>query len=165
MLLSWSKFLCLSALESDVWSMSSAWHCGIQEMCVGSNNTHKSSRAFNLSTGMGFLWTTYFSPVQDPVYLPSSTFTWLTCGRLSLLIKPIQMEGVGVVCQTDTQTHILTLMLLLANVSNTKWCKKTFKKDWNLGAWVLIWEYAARFRWFSKTVPRTKVTPFIFYIT
>ena len=34
----------------------------------------------------------------------------------------------------------LTLMLLVANLANTKWGKKT-ENDQNPGTWVLIWEY------------------------
>ena len=37
-----------------------------------------------------------------------------------------------------------TLMLLMANLANIKWCKKPWKSDWNPGTWVLIWEYYAR---------------------
>ena len=37
----------------------------------------------------------------------------------------------------------LTLMLLVANLANTKGCKN-LKNDWNLGIWVLIWEYSSR---------------------
>ena len=36
----------------------------------------------------------------------------------------------------------LTLLLLLANFVNTKWCNK-LRNNWNLGIWVLIWEYSA----------------------
>ena len=36
-----------------------------------------------------------------------------------------------------------TLMLLVANLANTKWCKK-LRNDWNHDVWVLIWEYSAR---------------------
>ena len=36
----------------------------------------------------------------------------------------------------------LTLMLLVANLANTKWSKKP--ENWNPGTWVLIWEYSAR---------------------
>ena len=40
----------------------------------------------------------------------------------------------------------LTLMLLVANLANTKWCKKTEKNDWNPG--ILIWHYSERdFQW------------------
>ena len=35
-------------------------------------------------------------------------------------------------------------MLLVADLANTKLCKKTLKNDWNPGTWVLIWEYSAR---------------------
>ena len=36
-------------------------------------------------------------------------------------------------------------MLLVANLANTKWCKKNLKNDWNHGKlWVLIKEYSAR---------------------
>ena len=42
-------------------------------------------------------------------------------------------------------TFFLTLMLLMANLVNTKWCKKKLKKnDWNSSTWVLIWECSAR---------------------
>ena len=34
-----------------------------------------------------------------------------------------------------------TLMLLVANLANTKW-GKNMKNDWNPGTWVLIWEYS-----------------------
>ena len=37
----------------------------------------------------------------------------------------------------------LTLMLLVANLANTKWCKKLIN-DWNPSTWVLIWQYSAR---------------------
>ena len=41
----------------------------------------------------------------------------------------------------------LTLMLLVANLTNTKWCKNR-KNDWNPGKWVLILEYSSRaFQW------------------
>ena len=41
----------------------------------------------------------------------------------------------------------LTLMLLVANLANRKWCKN-MKNDWNPGIWVLIWKYSARaFQW------------------
>ena len=43
--------------------------------------------------------------------------------------------------------HWLTLMLLVANLVITKWCKK-MKNDLNHGVWVLVWEYSARaFHW------------------
>ena len=35
----------------------------------------------------------------------------------------------------------LTLMLLVAKLANTKWCKKR-KNVWNPDTWVLIWEYS-----------------------
>ena len=35
----------------------------------------------------------------------------------------------------------LTLMLLKANLANTKWCKNP-ENDWNPGTWVLIWDYS-----------------------
>ena len=61
--------------------------------------------------------------------------------------------------------QILTLLLLVANLANTKWWRKTWKlgnyplcyrwvtlpilndarnlkNDWNLGIWVLIWKYS-----------------------
>ena len=38
----------------------------------------------------------------------------------------------------------LTLMLLLAKLANTKWCKKTHENDWNPGTWVFFWEYSTR---------------------
>ena len=37
----------------------------------------------------------------------------------------------------------LTLIQLVANLANTKWCKN-LKNDWNSGTWVLIWEYSVR---------------------
>ena len=37
----------------------------------------------------------------------------------------------------------LTLMLLVANLANTEWCKN-LRNDWNPGKWVLIWEYSWR---------------------
>ena len=41
----------------------------------------------------------------------------------------------------------LTLMLLVANLADTKWCK-FLKNDRNPGKWVLIWEFSARaFQW------------------
>ena len=36
-----------------------------------------------------------------------------------------------------------SLMLLVANLANTKWCKKNTINDWSPGIWVLIWEYSA----------------------
>ena len=36
-----------------------------------------------------------------------------------------------------------TLILLVANLANKKWCKKP-ENDWNLGTCVLIWEYSTR---------------------
>ena len=42
---------------------------------------------------------------------------------------------------------VLTLMLLVANFTNIKWCKK-MKNDQNPRKWVLIWEYSKRaFQW------------------
>ena len=38
----------------------------------------------------------------------------------------------------------ITISLQLLIVANTKWCKKTPENDWNLGTWVLMWEYLAR---------------------
>ena len=37
----------------------------------------------------------------------------------------------------------LTLMLLVANLFHTKWCKKN-KNDWNPGTWILSWRYSVR---------------------
>ena len=37
----------------------------------------------------------------------------------------------------------LTLMLLVANLANTKWCKN-LENDWNPGIWVLIWKHSSR---------------------
>ena len=37
----------------------------------------------------------------------------------------------------------LTLLLLVANLANTKW-NEILKNDWNPGKWVLIWEFSAR---------------------
>ena len=36
-----------------------------------------------------------------------------------------------------------TLMLLVANLANTKWSKIS-ENDWNPGRWVLIWEHSSR---------------------
>ena len=51
----------------------------------------------------------------------------------------------------DSRTYsinLLTLMLLVANLANTKSCKKAKKNDWNPDKWVLIWEYSVRaFQW------------------
>ena len=44
----------------------------------------------------------------------------------------------------------LTLMLLVAYLAITKWCKNR-KNDWNLGIWVLIWEYSSRAIWWIPT--------------
>ena len=41
-----------------------------------------------------------------------------------------------------TGSH-LTRMLVVANLNNTKWCKKP-ENDWNPGIWVIIWEYSVR---------------------
>ena len=38
--------------------------------------------------------------------------------------------------------QLLTLIMLEADIANTKWHKK-LKNDWNPGVWVLIWEYSA----------------------
>ena len=38
------------------------------------------------------------------------------------------------------QAELLTLMLLVANLANTKWGKKA-ENDWNPGKWVLIWHF------------------------
>ena len=38
---------------------------------------------------------------------------------------------------------ILTLILLVANLGNAKWCKN-LKNDWNPGILVLIWEHSTR---------------------
>ena len=40
--------------------------------------------------------------------------------------------------------HSFTLMLLVTNLVNTKWCKN-LKNDWNPCTWVLIWECSARY--------------------
>ena len=41
----------------------------------------------------------------------------------------------------------VTLMLLVANLANTKWCKK-LKNDWNPGTWLLIWgDWLRAFQW------------------
>ena len=37
----------------------------------------------------------------------------------------------------------LNLMLLVANLTNTKWGKKS-ENDWKPGKWVIIWEYSER---------------------
>ena len=39
-------------------------------------------------------------------------------------------------------SSLLILMLLVANLDNTKWCKN-LKNDWNPGKWVLILEYSS----------------------
>ena len=48
-------------------------------------------------------------------------------------------------CQLNCQPWCisLTIMLLVANMVITKWCKKP-ENDWNPGKWVLIWEYSTR---------------------
>ena len=47
----------------------------------------------------------------------------------------------------QSQTFFLTLMLLIADLANTKWCKK-HENDWNPGSWVLISAYSVRaFQW------------------
>ena len=54
-------------------------------------------------------------------------------------------------CDTFNLYHryiALTLMLLVANLANTKWVKKKLKNFRNPGIWVLIWECSARaFQW------------------
>ena len=42
------------------------------------------------------------------------------------------------------EPNSLTLMLLLANLANTKLCKKKLRNYWNPGIWVLIWKYSTR---------------------
>ena len=39
----------------------------------------------------------------------------------------------------------LTLMLLVANFANTKWCKK-LKNNWYLGTWVFIWKLSNEYQ-------------------
>ena len=43
----------------------------------------------------------------------------------------------------STRLENLTLILLAADLANTKWSKKQ-KNDWNPGKWVLVWEYSVR---------------------
>ena len=46
----------------------------------------------------------------------------------------------------------LTLMLLVANLANSKWCQQTSKNDWNHGTRVLIWEHSEKdTQWISTS--------------
>ena len=85
------------------------------------------------------------------------TFAWGRSRRL-ISYEPLNM------CPEHLRNWVffiggnLTLMLLVANLANTKWCKK-LKNDRSPGTWVLIWEYSARhpkntnmtrLKWLSK---------------
>ena len=51
-----------------------------------------------------------------------------------------------------TATEPITLMLLVAYLANTKWCKN-LKKYWNPGTLVLIWEYSVRaIQWIPTSI-------------
>ena len=60
---------------------------------------------------------------------------------------------------------VQTLMLVVTDLANTKWCKKT-KNYSNRGKWVIIWKYSVRvtmntnktgFRWFSIILPMLRI--------
>ena len=63
-------------------------------------------------------------------------------------IQYIQQPFTGILqCHLYTTDDTLSLMLLVANLANTKWCTKP-ENDRNPGTWVLIWECSARaFKW------------------
>ena len=46
---------------------------------------------------------------------------------------------------------ISTLMLLVANVTNIRWCKKNTGKWLNPCTWVFIWEYSVKAIWWIPT--------------
>ena len=77
-------------------------------------------------------------------------------------LKPLQMgthlRVLGESFLKNANKTWLTLLLLVANLVITKWCKKA-ENGWNPGIWVLIWGYSVRihpmntnttrFRWFK----------------
>ena len=86
-------------------------------------------------------WTCPLPSVTAPPWRKPATW-----GRILSLWSPNYCRMPTIMWTRHSKvTHwCLTLMLLVFNLTNAKWCKKTFKNYWNPGSWVLIWEYSAR---------------------
>ena len=65
----------------------------------------------------------------------------------SLPLQSIARKDTSMSNTIDLRQNALTLMLLVADLANTKWCKN-LENDRNPGTWVLLWEYSASaFQW------------------
>ena len=86
-----------------------------------------------------YSWHTYLKVILWSTFLP------LRCQFLSCLLHSRSV----LVVPSSFKNCPLTFTLLVANLANTKWCKKP-EKDWNPGIWVFIWDYSVRA---SKWIP------------
>ena len=70
----------------------------------------------------------------------SSEFSGWVMGKVA---SDLRLGSGLLLVRTAISSFNLTLMLVVADLANTKWLKK-LKKYWNAGIWVLIWEYTVR---------------------
>ena len=81
-------------------------------------------------------------------------------GMLSFFRPVLKVSNAALITQqasNNTRNSRLTLMLAVANLANTKWCKKTEKKLWHIGTHLRVFSESylmdtnmTGFRWFSK---------------
>ena len=93
------------------------------------------------------VWDRRFSSLSR---VPKKSEMWFRTLPTFLFIKKfwdiilyIKVIVKNITAPEDYVRELLTLMLLVANLANTKGWKKP-ENDWNPGKWVLIWEYSTR---------------------
>ena len=98
------------------------------------------SWSWELSTWTWQLWVRVLESDIAPQYHFCKVVMWPWSGQSQqrMSSRHIIILYIG---QAHYLKHCLTLILMVANFANTKWCKKP-QNDWNPCKWVLIWQYS-----------------------